>query len=82
MSYAWEAYLNAIRIDLERVKHGTPSEESILRDRLREVKQERNRFKKLHRMAQIPTGWTIGKCKCGFMITTLPDGDHHCPKCD
>lgn len=81
-SYGWEAYLNAIKIDLERVAHDTPSEEEILRDRLRTVKAERNRLKKYHQMARIPKGWTIGKCECGFMITTLPDGKHYCPKCD
>jgi hypothetical protein len=30
----------------------------------------------------IPPGWTIAPCViCGFMVTTMPGGQHYCPKC-
>lgn len=81
MSYAWEAYLNATKIDRERIKHGVPSEENILRERLHAVKVERDRLKAQMRMAKAPVGFTFTRCKCGFSIITLPTGKHYCPKC-
>lgn len=32
-------------------------------------------------MSSLPVDWTFTLCKCGFLVTTSPGGNHHCPKC-
>lgn len=78
MTFQWEFYLNAAKAQGSYL-----SELQWLRERMRQVKRERDSLKAIvNRSHELYTeGWSFGPCKCGFSIITLPGGKHYCPKC-